>query len=139
MKGGVNMCCEENNNDCGCIQELLRKILILQRKDFDNEQFAGCNKPFLGPINTPVCYNTRPIQLFNCSTGVTWEFPYTLDGLTATSNIFRIEAIDECCCTCRVLALNENNQYVSTSDFFTIDLGCVGAIKCLPDIFVDLC
>lgn len=138
MKGGINMC-DDANNSCGCLQEILRKILMLQRQDFDNENYAGCDKPYLGPICTPICYNTRPITLYNCATGTNWSFPYTLNGTTGESNVFRIEAIDECCCTCRVLALNENNQYVSTSDFFTIDLGCVGAIKCLPDIFVDLC
>ena len=51
MKGGVNMCCEENNNECGCIQEVLKRILILQKKDYDTDTFSGCNKPFLGPLN----------------------------------------------------------------------------------------
>ena len=133
------MCCEENNNECGCIQEVLKRILILQRKDYDTDTFSGCNKPFLGPINTPICYNTRPIQLFNCATGTPWTFPYTLSGVTSESNVFRIEALDDCCCTCRVLALNGDGQYVSTNDFFTIDLNCVGAIKCLADTFIELC
>jgi hypothetical protein len=139
MKGGVNMCCEENNNECGCIQEVLKRILILQKKDYDTDTFSGCNKPFLGPINTPICYNTRPIQLFNCATGTPWTFPYTLNGTTSESNVFRIEALDNCCCTLRVLATDDEGQYVSTNDYATIDLNCVGAIKCLPDVSIDLC
>ena len=133
------MCCEENNNECSCIHDVLKRILMLQRKDYDNETFAGCNKPFLGPISTPVCYNTRPIQLFNCSSGDAWSFPYTVDGTTTNSSVFRIEALDNCCCTLRILALQDDGQYSSTTDYVTIDLNCVGAIKCLPDISIDLC
>ncbi len=131
--------CNETNNNCGCIQEILKKILLLQKQDFDNETYSGCDKPFLGPTCTTICYNTRPIMLYNCCTGSTWEFPYTLNGTTGESMVFRIEALDECCCTCRVLALNDDGQYVSTNDFFTIDLNCVGAIKCLADTFIELC
>lgn len=131
--------CNEERNDCGCLQEILRKILMLQRQDYDNENYAGCDKPYLGPICTPICYNTRPITLFNCCTGNAWSFPYTLNGITSDSNVFRIEALDECCCTVRVLALNGEGQYVSTTDFATLDLNCVGAIKCLPDTSIELC
>ena len=133
------MCCEENNNECSCIHDVLKRILMLQRKDYDNETFAGCNKPFLGPISTPVCYNTRPIQLFNCSSGDAWSFPYTIDGSISNSSVFRIEALDNCCCTLRILALQGDGQYTSTTDYVTVDLNCVGAIKCLPDISIDLC
>lgn len=133
------MCNEERNNECGCLQDILRRILILQKQDFDNEHFAGCDKPFLGPTCTPICYNTRPISLFNCCNGNAWSFPYTLNDVVGESTIFRIEALDNCCCTCRVLATDAENQLVTTNDFFTLDLNCVGAIKCLPDVFIELC
>lgn len=134
------MNCSDENRSCGCIAEVLERILSLQKEDFDNEQFSGCDKPYLGPICTTICYNTRPIQLFNCCTGTNWSFPYTLNGTENFSSVFRVEAVDDCCCTCRILAFNETeNRYVSTNEFFTIDLNCVGAIKCLPDTFVELC
>ena len=90
---------------------------------------------------TSVCYNTRPIQLYNCSNGNPWSFSYTLpDGTEGTSNIFRIESLDDCCCTCRLLYLNtESNQYTSTGQFVTINLNCCGAIRCLIDTYIDLC
>lgn len=116
-----------------------KKNINTSKKDYDTDTFSGCNKPFLGPINTPICYNTRPIQLFNCATGTPWTFPYTLNGTTSESNVFRIEALDNCCCTLRVLATDDEGQYVSTNDYATIDLNCVGAIKCLPDVSIDLC
>ncbi len=134
------MCDEQKKNNCSCIAEILRKILMLQKQDFDNECHAGCDKPFLGPVCNSICYNTRPFMLYNCCTGEPWSFPYTINGVTNTSTVFRIESLDDCCCTCRILYLDPTtNQYVATTEFFTIDLNCVGAIKCLADIFVDVC
>ena len=134
------MCNEENKKDCGCIYEILKKILYLQKQDYDNENFSGCDKPYLGPICNTVCYNTRPIMLYNCCNGNQWSFPYTVNEITSTSAIFRIEALDDCCATVRILYLDEStNQYIGTSEFATINLSCVGAIKCLNDTFVELC
>ena len=131
--------CDDERVSCSCIQEILRKILLLQKQDYDSECYAGCDKPYLGPTCTMVCYNTRPLMLFNCATGNQWTLPYSINGTTGESNIFRIEALDDCCCTCRVLALNDDGTYTATSDFFTLDLNCVGAIKCLPDVSLELC
>lgn len=130
---------EDKKQNCGCIHEILRKILLLQKQEFDNDCSAGCDKPFLGPTYTTICYNTRPIMLFNCCTGKNWSFPYTLNGTTYESNVFRIEALDDCCCTCRVLYTNSDGNIVATNEFFTLDLNCVGAIKCLADASIDLC
>lgn len=127
-------------NECNCIGDILRKILILQKQDFDNESYSGCDKPYLGPICNSVCYNTRPIMLYNCCTGTPWSFEYTLNNVTATSNIFRIESLDECCCTIRILGYDATTgTYTNTNEFATINLDCVGAIKCLADTYVDLC
>jgi len=133
------MCNEENRQDCGCIAEIIKKIIHLQKQDFDNESHSGCDKPFLGPVCNVVCYNTRPIMLFNCCTGEPWTFPFT-NGETGETNVFRAESLDDCCCTVRLLRLDtETNQFVGTSEFATINLDCVGAIKCLNDTFVELC
>lgn len=131
--------CNDERNSCGCISETLKKILLLQKQDFDNECFSGCDKPYLGPTCTTVCYNTRPIMLFNCCTGNAWSFPYTIDGVENVSSMFRIEAIDECCCTCRILYVNTDGEVSATNEFFTLDLNCVGALKCLDDVSIALC
>ena len=133
------MDCSENNCS-SCISEVLKRILILQKKDFECGNYVGCDKPFLGPTVNNVCYNTRPIQLFICCNGNPWTFSYTLDGTTYTSNILRVEALDDCCCTCRILHFDtETSTYVSTDEYVTIDLNCCGAIRCLSDISIDLC
>lgn len=134
------MCSDDRNNCSSCISEILRKILLLQRQDFNCDNFAGCDKPFLGPTPTSICYNTRPIQLYNCCTGVPWSFDYTLvDGTTGTTDILRIESMDDCCCTCRLLYRTAEGVITGTTNFVTIDLKCAGAIRCLEDTYVELC
>ena len=49
-----------SNNQCSsCIFDILKKILILQRQDFDQDNFVGCDKPFLGPIIQSTCYKQK--------------------------------------------------------------------------------
>ncbi len=129
-----------NNNCSSCISDILEKIIILQKQNFNNDSYVGCDKPFLGPTLSSICYNTRPIQLYNCCSGNTWTFSYNLNGETGTSDIFRAESLDECCCTCRLLAYDSTTGiYTNTNEFVTIDLKCCGAIRCLPDVSIDLC
>lgn len=124
-----------DNNCSSCITDILEKILVLQKQDYECDNFVGCDKPFLGPINNKTCYNTRPIQLFICSTGTPWTFTY---NNTDSSSILRIENLDDCCCTCRIL-YTDNNELIGTNEFVTIDLTCCGAIRCLDDTYIDLC
>ncbi len=152
------MCCGNNNqpssastngpttnteNGCGCLGDILEVILKLQCRGqkCDNVQ-EGCDKPFLGPYPNVICYNTRPVTFYRCGDGGQWIFPYTLNGVDGVSGVFRVENLDGCCCTCRVLAPNpdttaaELTPYVATDSFVTINLDCVGALKCLPDTYI---
>ena len=128
-----------NANCSSCISDILKRILLLQKQESDCDNYSGCDKPFLGPVMQNACYNTRPILLYNCSTGNTWSFDFSLDdGTVVSSNVLRVESIDGCCCTCRILNPS-NGGYSSTNNFVTIDLKCCVAIRCLSDTFVDLC
>ena len=49
-------CGDTNQKDCGCLADILKKILLLQRQDYDNENYSGCDKPYLGPICNTICY-----------------------------------------------------------------------------------
>ncbi len=136
------MCGQKNNNDLSCLTEIIDTILCLQNQDNSTCDIGGCDKPYLGPSPTVFCYNTRPVELYNCQTGIRWAFPYTLNGTDGTSTTFRIENQEGSCCTCRVLAENPDttdttSPYVATSTFFTIHLNCVSAIRCLGDTFVS--
>lgn len=132
-----------SDNSCSsCIYDVLKQILVLQKQDCDLNDYVGCDKPFLGPTIQNNCYNTRPILLYNCCTANTWSFDYTLsDGTTGSSNVLRVEALNDCCCTCRILypSTETTGEYLSTNQFVTLDLKCCGAIRCLTDTYVDLC
>ena len=134
------MCNEES-----CLKDTLCVILKLQKKgqilDDVNE---SCDRPFLGPSLNNGFFNTRPITLYCCRNNALWTMPYTVNGTTSTSSVFRIEALDDnCCATFRVLAPNPEESccnsipYIATNSFFTINLDCLCAIRCLDDSFVE--
>lgn len=125
------------NNNCDCLRETLCTIVELQKQGqcIDNG-IASCDRPFLG-VNNNNFFNTRPLTLYTCPTNTLWSMPYTLDGTTGTSTVFRVETVDDCCATFRVLApTTEEGTFQSTESFFTMNLNCVGAIQCLDDIFI---
>ena len=121
-----------NNND-NCINELLEKILLLQRRN--NNMPEGCTKPFLGE-NELSSANTRPINIYSCCTGTIWTMPYDYNEQTGESTAFRIESINENCATFRIL-IPTLDGYTATDNFFTIDLKYVSCIKCLQDTLVS--
>jgi hypothetical protein len=131
------------NNDCTCsFTKTLELILMLQQQGEDCEVDNGCSRPFLGPTPSGICLNTRPITLYTCCNNTLWTLPYTLNGTPGESTVFRIENLDDNCATFRVLAPNPDTAntlfpYVATTDFFTINLDCVGVLKCLDDTFVS--
>jgi len=134
------MCC--NNNDCSnSFIRTLELILILQQKGEDCDIQNGCSRPFLGPNPQGICLNTRPLTLYGCCNNTLWTMPYTLNGVTGTSSVFRIENLDDNCATLRILAPNPDttdiSPYIATNDYFTINLKCIGILKCLDDAFVS--
>lgn len=136
------MCQDENRRDENCcIASILKIIVTLQNR---SEKFdcmtEGCDRPYLGPTPSTICFNTRPVSFYRCSDGGVWELPYTLNGDSGTSSVCRVENVEGCCATCRVLAPNPEatveSPYVGTDSFFTINLNCVGALKCLADTYI---
>lgn len=133
-----------NESSQSCISEILNVILVLQQNACPDSCLDSCDRPVLGGGPNCLICNTRPVQLFTCgSNGVPFEMPTTKDPVSSscTSSVFRVEKVDNNCCTCRVLEPNPDcnslNPYVATNSFFTIDLGCVCAIRCLSDTFVE--
>lgn len=127
-------------NNCNCISDILNVIYLLQKNcsQCDNA-IDSCDKPILGQF---ACsnYNTRPVMLYTCnSNGTTaWSMPTTrVAEPAATSSVFRVEKIDGCCCTFRVLIVNEDGSYSSTDSFFTMNLECICCMRCLPDTLVE--
>lgn len=126
--------CQENNN-CKSMQDTLCLIVKLQKQgECIDQGIQSCDRPFLG-INSNNTLNTRPISFYTCQTNTLWTMPYTFEGEELTSSVFRVEQVHDCCCTCRVLRQTENS-YESTDSFFTINLNCIGALRCLNDIYI---
>lgn len=135
----------ENNNCENCILDILKVILLLQQSVCPGDTCLDtCDKGYLGQNCTNFC-NTRPIVLYTCGGGnIPVTMPISKDpDETITSSICRLEKLDGCCATCRVLANNTEEgsvyPFMATNSFFTINLNCVCSIRCLNDTYVDLC
>ena len=145
------MCNNENSKECRCISEILTVINILQNNaECADSCLDTCDRGFLGVSVASVALNTRPIMLYTCAgNGTPWSMPITRDDVTCDdvgvtcSNVFRVEKVDGCCATFRVLADNTDTTtsatipYVATNSFFTMNLNCVCALRCLNDTFVE--
>ncbi len=128
------------NNESCCFAKILKVIEILQNKSDDSICCeGGCDRPFLGPSAELTCYNTRPVQCY-IRNGNLFTVNYNNGEQDVTSNIFRVEKVNNCCCKCRILALSnpdDINSIISTDNFITINLKCICAIKCLNDIALE--
>ena len=137
------MCNNEMNTCENCIADILKVILLLQQSVCQNDScLESCDRGFLGQSCATFC-NTRPVVLYTCATGNTpLAMPISRSVTeTTTSNVFRLEKLDDCCATFRVLAPNTDTTSIfpfeSTNSFFTINLNCVCVIRCLEDTFVE--
>lgn len=143
--------CNNESTDCRCIAEILTVIAILQKNAVCPDSCLDtCDRGFLGCSASTVGCNTRPIMLYTCcGNGTPWSVPTTRDNVTCgdegvvCSSVFRVEKIDGCCATFRVLAENPDptqvatEPYIATNSFFTMNLNCVCSLRCLQDTFVD--
>lgn len=140
------MCNNNDNNTCeNCIADILKVILLLQQSVCQNDCcLETCDRGFLGQTNSSLFFNTRPVVLYTCATGnEPLAMPISRDpAVTTTSSVFRLEKLDDCCATFRVLAPNTDTTstfpYESTNSFFTINLNCCCVLRCLDDTYVDV-
>ena len=138
------MCNNNSSEECRCISEILTIINILQNNAECGETCLDtCDRGFLGCNATSISCNTRPIMLYTCcGNGTPWSMPISKDpNETVTSSIFRIEKIDGCCATFRVLIPNTDTTVVfpfeATNSFFTMNLNCVCSLRCLQDTYIE--
>lgn len=141
------MCNNNETNNTSCISEILSVICLLQQNAscYGEACLDTCDRAFLGCGTTNLGCNTRPIVLYTCSgNGTPFSMPTTKTNLTCDattcSNVFRIEKIDGNCATFRVLQENAEEAtypYEATNSFFTMNLNCLCAIRCLNDTYVE--
>lgn len=151
---------KKEERDCCGLWETLAVIHRLQQNaDTIDETLATCDRPFLGPEPCVQCFNTRPVILYTAD-NKPWEMPIDDDcpvtslanqeeemlinlnsdpNLIHTSTVFRLEKLGPCTATFRVLIVIEKGRkciFKRTNTFFTVNLCCFCAIRCLPDTFV---
>ena len=127
-----------SNSKCNCIAEILKVINILQNEVCPGDScLETCTRAYFGPSSS-VDFNTRPVTLYTCN-GTALAMPISnTPGETETSTIFRVEKVDGCCATLRVLVYDTaTSTYTSTTSFFTVNTDCCCSIKCLADTFVE--
>ena len=135
--------CDRNETANNCIHEILKTILVLQREaNVTDCCLDTCDKKCLGCTPSVCFFNTRPITLYTCGCcNTALQIPVSkLPNETTTSNVFRIEKLDDNCATFRVLVPTVEDDtvtYTSTNSFFTINLDCICVLKCLADTFID--
>ena len=142
------MCNNNETNNTSCISEILAVICLFQQ----NASCCGdtcldtCDRGFLGCGTTSLGCNTRPIILYTTAgNGTPFSMPTTKTALTCDgatcSSVCRIEKIDGNCATFRVLQENTDQTsaypYEATNSFFTMNLNCLCAIRCLNDTYVE--
>lgn len=136
------MCNNNDNGACNQIAEILSIIHVLQQNACTPEScLETCDRGFLGCGATSISCNTRPVMLYLCN-GTQLSMPTEKDNTApctaeTCSSVFRVEKVEDCCCTFRVLDPNEDGTYSSTNSFFTMNLNCVCCLRCLSDTFVD--
>jgi len=125
-----------------CLARILNVIKVLQNNAEKTEcQDNTCTKPFLGLNTEFVCFNTRPVTLYRCdNTPITLNYT-SATGEELTTSVFRVESVSNDSVGVLLLEATTdtsgNTTYVSTNTFATINLGCVCAIRCLPDTIVN--
>ena len=136
--------CNNQNNSCeNCIMDILKVINVLQTNACPDSCLQTCDRPALGGGPNCLICNTRPIMLYTTgSNGTPLAMPTSRAETTGTtSSVFRVEKVDGCCCTCRVLTENPDTTstypYVGTDSLFTINVNCVCCIRCLNDTYIE--
>lgn len=134
--------CNSNNDSCRQIAEILAIISVLQQNACNSDTCLDtCDRGFLGCGSNSLTCNTRPVMLYLCN-GQSLSMPIEKDSTAVCdgdncSSVFRVEKLDECCCTFRVLSPNTDGTYSATNSFFTMNLHCVCALRCLSDTYVE--
>ena len=125
--------CNNDNESCRQIAEILAIISVLQQNACNSETCLDtCDRGFLGCGANSLTCNTRPVMLYLCN-GQPLSMPIEKDSTgdcpeAGCSSVFRVEKLDGCSCTFRVLARcngDSSSTFVSTNSFFTMNLNCV--------------
>lgn len=120
-----------------CIKNLLKLICLLQNNSNNKCKLDdGCTRPFLGPSNNFYCYNTRVITLYTRNGSLFTTSYLDSDNNQVSSSLFRVAKVEDDMAVLLILT-EDNNEYLSTNNYITVNLSCICAIKCIADVVVQ--
>ena len=122
-------------NKENCLVNILKVINVLQNNAEKIDCNYSCTRPFLGNTTTNPCFNTRLVTLYRCDNSLV-SLPYTLNGVTNNTTVFRVENVTDNSVTVLLLVDDGEGNYTNTNTFATINLGCICAIRCIGDTTV---
>ena len=134
----------------------LEKIIELQRREIIEEiREEYCDFDVLGELECcPKQCNTRPIQVFT-GDDRPWHCPISKEEDGCDTNgrdqtcVFRAERLQNGAVVLRALKekhhvaengiMDPMERFEATDSFITVKLGCICALRCMRDTYVDLC
>ena len=120
-------------NNENCLANILKVINVLQNNAEKIDCNYSCTRPFLGEGVNNTCFNTRLVTLYRCDNTLV-SLPYTLNGVNATTTVFRVENVTDNSVTVLLIGADATGAYtVNTDTYATINLGCICAIRCIGD------
>ena len=118
-------------NNENCLANILKVINVLQNNAEKIDCNYSCTRPFLGEGVNNTCFNTRLVTLYRCDNTLV-SLPYTLNGVNATTTVFRVENVTDNSVTVLLIGADATGDYtVNTDTYATIKLGCIYAIRCI--------
>lgn len=117
-----------NNNT---ILDLLKRIDRMQKEAVNLDAIGNCNTCVFAPV-----YNTKPISIYTCN-GLLTVNTTALD--TATTNLFRIENINNDETVVLRLIIVDGETLTCTNNTITIKVSCICGIQCFDSITCTLC
>lgn len=118
-----------NNNNS--ILDLLKRIDRMQKDAVNLDALGNCNTCIFAPV-----YNTKPISIYTCN-GLLTVNTTALD--TTTTNLFRIENINNDETVVLRLIVVDGDALTCTNNTITIKISCICGIQCFDSITCTLC
>lgn len=126
------------NNNKNCLVDVLKLIDNLQKCSLKQDSLDNsCSRPFLGLGGNISYFNTRPVTFFHCDNSQV-TLSYFVNGVENTSNVFRIENVEDSCVLVRLLTAGTDGTFTATNETALINIDCICAIQCLNDISLEL-
>ena len=119
------------NNNGGTILDILKRIDRMQKEAVNQDIAGNCNTCIFSPV-----YNTKPVSLYTCNGLLNVN---TTADATETTNLFRIENINNDETVVLRLITNVDGVLTCTNNTITIKVSCICGIQCFDSITCTLC